>query len=85
MLRYTIILSLLFYSHKPPPRQTKSSRGPFLEGFQDELRSIPEDREAPPPYSATIDPEWRLTYVDFAPKCYDEGRILTSPKFETFE
>ena len=38
----------------------------------------------PPPYT-TADPSWKLTYVDFAPKCVVEGGIVTSAKFETFE
>ena len=42
-----------------------------------------DDDEAPPPYSSA--PGWRLTYVDFTPKCLDTGGILTSPKFESFE
>ena len=50
----------------------------------DPLEAPVIESEAPPPYSEAA-PEWRLTYVDFAAKCVDEGGILTSPKFERFE
>ena len=42
------------------------------------------DGAGPPPYSCT-DPCWKLTYVDFTPKCMVEGGIVTSAKYETFE
>ena len=42
-----------------------------------------DPNEAPPPYSA--EPNWKLTYVDFTPKCTNAGGILSSPTFQTFE
>lgn len=42
-----------------------------------------DDLGAPPPYTVA-DPGWRLTYVDFTPKCIDYGGIVSSAKFETF-
>ena len=52
------------------------------------LRNPSINVDPPPPSPPTYEEAakmGRLSYVDFVPKCLDEGGILTSSKFERFE